>query len=533
MKPLKLLLLLLVLPVVLNAQKLEGGIFLGGSNYQGDVVATDIYEFSETNFAYGLVIRNSFNPKWALRGNLLFGKITGTDLNFSDPAWRQNRAFSFESPLTEIALQLEWSPLAKDWMNEDGTFQKSWSPYLFAGLGAAFFDPTPDFNESPDMPAGVQSNINTDKNADFSKVGIAIPLGFGLKFDLSEKAILGLEAGFRPPLTDYLDGISVAANPDKNDWYGFGGATLTFRLGNSAPKEVPPVVTDADNDGVPDAQDMCPTVAGKAMFAGCPDTDNDGVADKDDACPTISGTLAGCPDSDGDGIADKDDRCPNEKGIAAEGGCPKKEVVVDTDGDGIVDKEDGCPTIAGARMFNGCPDTDGDGIEDRKDNCPNQAGIAKYGGCADGDTDGDGIMDSKDNCPSKAGIAANNGCPGIAAADKATIDFAIKNIRFETSRSVFKTESFSIMNQIVDVLNRYPSYSLRISGHTDSVGDSASNQRLSEKRAKACYDYLAGKGISPSRLSYAGYGESRPVASNSSSEGRRQNRRVEFELFQR
>jgi len=74
---------------------------------------------------------------------------------------------------------------------------------------------------------------------------------------------------------------------------------------------------------------------------------------------------------------------------------------------------------------------------------------------------------------------------------------------------------------------------LSISGHTDSVGSASSNQRLSERRAKSCYDYLTTKGISARQMSYAGYGETQPVADNKTKEGRQANRRVEFNVFLR
>jgi outer membrane protein OmpA-like peptidoglycan-associated protein len=80
-------------------------------------------------------------------------------------------------------------------------------------------------------------------------------------------------------------------------------------------------------------------------------------------------------------------------------------------------------------------------------------------------------------------------------------------------------------------LNRYPAYSLRIEGHTDSDGSDAANQKLSEGRAKSCYDYLLKKGVVGSRMSHSGFGESKPIAGNDTAEGKRKNRRTHFELY--
>ncbi|MEM9897700.1 MAG: OmpA family protein, partial [Bacteroidota bacterium] len=68
-------------------------------------------------------------------------------------------------------------------------------------------------------------------------------------------------------------------------------------------------------------------------------------------------------------------------------------------------------------------------------------------------------------------------------------------------------------------------------GHTDNVGTEYRNQKLSVRRAKACFDYLTSKGISPSRMNYGGFGQTKPVANNDTEDGRSQNRRVEFDLY--
>ncbi|MCL4164689.1 UNVERIFIED_CONTAM: hypothetical protein GTU68_000299 [Idotea baltica] len=75
---------------------------------------------------------------------------------------------------------------------------------------------------------------------------------------------------------------------------------------------------------------------------------------------------------------------------------------------------------------------------------------------------------------------------------------------------------------------RYPEVSLKIEGHTDSQGSEASNQKLSEKRSASVMSYFLGKGISSSRLTSVGYGETVPIADNNTAEGRKHNRRVDI-----
>jgi len=114
----------------------------------------------------------------------------------------------------------------------------------------------------------------------------------------------------------------------------------------------PPVKPkDSDEDGIPDADDLCDYDYGPRRFNGCPDTDGDDTPDHLDPCPSVVGPkrTSGCPDRDGDGVADKADDCPDEVGPDATKGCP------DTDGDGVPDKDDDCPKQKGTRTNKGCP----------------------------------------------------------------------------------------------------------------------------------------------------------------------------------
>ncbi len=102
-------------------------------------------------------------------------------------------------------------------------------------------------------------------------------------------------------------------------------------------------------------------------------------------------------------------------------------------------------------------------------------------------------------------------------------------IYFETDKAVIKPESFGLLDEIAKILVDHPEVTrLSIEGHTDAQGSDRHNQKLSEARAKAVRDYVAGKGVDASRLEFHGYGESRPVADNATEEGRAANRRVEF-----
>lgn len=229
-------------------------------------------------------------------------------------------------------------------------------------------------------------------------------------------------------------------------------------------------------------------------------------------------------DADRDGIVDSADACPALPGLAQFNGCP------DTDGDGIIDEQDHCPAVFGYEQYKGCPipDQDRDGISDDRDQCPVIPGTEKYKGCPVPDRDGDGVNDEEDNCIDVAGLRSNKGCPVVSNEVINQIDLAAKNIFFRTGSFELLTKSYPALDDVVRLLKENPAMKLSIEGYTDNVGREQSNQLLSENRAKAVAKYLLDKGISPSRLTTAGYGMQRPIAGNDTEEGRAKNRRVEM-----
>ena len=108
--------------------------------------------------------------------------------------------------------------------------------------------------------------------------------------------------------------------------------------------------------------------------------------------------------------------------------------------------------------------------------------------------------------------------------------FTLTQIYFKTDRSELLPGSIAELDELVEVLNKYPNMNIKVMGHTDSRNSETYNQKLSEKRAKAVYDYLISKGISKDRLEYEGYGVKYPVADNNTETGMQLNRRVQFKI---
>lgn len=246
-------------------------------------------------------------------------------------------------------------------------------------------------------------------------------------------------------------------------------------------------------------------------------------------------------DRDGDGIVDPDDRCPDQPedpdGHEDEDGCPEDQ---DTDGDGLADASDTCPIepedADGYLDGDGCPESDDDldQIADAADTCPrdpeDRDGFEDADGCAEVDNDGDGFQDVSDRCPNEPGIAAEQGCPRVYRDVEVTSEGIVihQQIFFETNRAVIRSISFPILDTVAQVLRDFPDITIEIQGHTDSRGSDAHNMRLSQARAEAVRTYLIAQGIAPERLTARGYGETVPIESNATAEGRAVNRRVEF-----
>ena len=107
---------------------------------------------------------------------------------------------------------------------------------------------------------------------------------------------------------------------------------------------------------------------------------------------------------------------------------------------------------------------------------------------------------------------------------------ALRNIFFDTGKSTLRAESNAELGRLVKLMNDVPSLKIEISGHTDTTGSASLSATLSQERAQAVVNYLKGKGIAAGRMTAMGYGSTKPIASNGTSDGRQQNRRTEFEI---
>lgn len=200
-----------------------------------------------------------------------------------------------------------------------------------------------------------------------------------------------------------------------------------------------------------------------------------------------------------------------------------EESLTDTDQDGIVDADDQCiNTPAGVAIDeSGCGlDGDSDGIADYRDECAQTPANVQVDdlGCPS-DADGDGIADYADKCPASASNALidDTGCELQVS----------ENISFKLNSSDLEPTSLRQVEEIATFLKRYDQTIAIIEGHSDASGEAAYNEHLSKLRAAQVKQILVNQfNINPERLKTESYGESRPIATNETREGRQENRRV-------
>ncbi|HLX11977.1 MAG TPA: OmpA family protein, partial [Bacteroidota bacterium] len=255
------------------------------------------------------------------------------------------------------------------------------------------------------------------------------------------------------------------------------------------------------------------------------DSDGDGLTDDEEA---ILGTDPHNPDTDGDGLSDYDE-------VKIYHTDPLKK---DTDGDGLTDYEE-------VKIYHTDPlnkDTDGDGLTDGDEVHIYHTDPLKR------DTDGGGVpdgeevrrgtnpLDPSDDFPKKKEEPPPPP-PVVKKVDSTNTDIsrvekgqhiAFHSITFESAKATLAPSSIPILDSIAADLNANPDIEVQIEGHTDNRGSSNANMVLSINRAKVVKSYLMSKGISAKRLTTKGYGSTKPVADNSTAEGRTTNRRIEF-----
>ncbi len=181
----------------------------------------------------------------------------------------------------------------------------------------------------------------------------------------------------------------------------------------------------------------------------------------------------------------------------------RSDCAADSDGDGVMDKLDQCPgTPAGTPVDEkGCPIDNGS------------------------DEDHDGVLDSADECPHTP-IGVKVDAKGCAVEQTVILD----DVNFEVASAVLTGQATHVLDSVAAALNAQANIKIEIDGHTDNSGSPKFNMLLSQQRAESVRQYLVGKGVDGGRMTTRGFGETAPLVSNDSENGRAANRRVEFKI---
>lgn len=205
--------------MAMQSQIHEIGVFLGGSNYIGDVGPTTYIAPHEP--AFGILYKWNKSPRHSYRFSYTQSKITSSDLDSKEPG-RSQRGYHFENNIKEVSLGLEFNFFDFN-LHELGN---KTTPYVYSGLSYFYYDELYVFS----------GETKIDERAS----SFAIPMILGVKSNISRSLILALEIGARYTLTDNLDGsnpkkeslkTSQFGNINNNDWYVFSGLTLTYTFG--------------------------------------------------------------------------------------------------------------------------------------------------------------------------------------------------------------------------------------------------------------------------------------------------------------
>ncbi|TYB73975.1 hypothetical protein ES676_09550 [Bizionia saleffrena] len=206
-----------------SAQIHELGVFVGGSNFIGDVGSTSY--ISPSQLAIGGIYKWNRSPRHSWRVSLLFSELEGLDSK-SDDLGRKDRGYEFTNQIVELSAGMEFTFLDFDLHSSRPVA----TPYLYSGISIAKHD-------------NFYFNNGTVVSEDTSSFAYGIPLILGFKASISSQFILALEVGARYTFSDELDGSvpdsenlmesKSFGNINNNDWYTFTGVTLTYTFGRN------------------------------------------------------------------------------------------------------------------------------------------------------------------------------------------------------------------------------------------------------------------------------------------------------------
>jgi outer membrane protein OmpA-like peptidoglycan-associated protein len=404
------------------------------------------------------------------------------------------------------------------------------TPYLrdeaFTGSLVAYLHLSPGSSVNPSLYAGAGGMAYKRKSAtvngasvpiieDTYSTSLHIPVGLTLDFFLGRSVSFTMDLGYRF-LDDWTEYRKIAST--MNDGYATVKGGVNIFLGRSGSD-------DDDLDGLTNAEE-----ARHGTDPANPDTDSDVLRDGEEVHTTKTDPKSA--DSDNDGLKDGEE-------ITRYKSNPLQR---DTDGDGLIDGDEGTKHRTDLLK----KDTDGEGLTDGAEVSIHRTDPLRA------DSDGDELSDAAEvnthtTDPLKAdtddgsvadGVEVGRGTNPLEPSDDVSKKEEIKvevgraivleGVTFRTGSAEVTPESEQVLQTALNTLLQNRTVEVEIHGHTDNTGSLKTNMRLSERRAESVRNWLVNRGVEPARVGYKGFGPDKPIAPNTTAEGRQTNRRIEF-----
>lgn len=220
--------------------RFEAGVSLGAMIYQGDLTPEQLGAYATPQVQLNIFGAYIINRSFSVRGNLGFGGLRADDAKYSSPEYRQHRNFKFTTPVTEFSGMLVWDILKKNAVEG----RRGFAPYIFAGAGVALLNVQRDWSNFDDAYFNSEDlglRLQQDISHKLPSAIPVIPMGAGIRYYITGRLAVKAETNYRATFTDYLDGFSKAANPQKKDSYHSHSVGVVFSLGYRDRNDCPPV----------------------------------------------------------------------------------------------------------------------------------------------------------------------------------------------------------------------------------------------------------------------------------------------------
>lgn len=222
-----------------TTSKFEVGAGISSFIYQGDLTPNRFGSYKTIRFGFHLNGSLILSPSFLARTNITVGSLHGNDAAYENPEFRQQRNFNFKTPVIELSELLVWNPMRKNYE------EKGFSPYVMGGIGITLLNIKSDsrnfnpdyFLEGPEILARIEEDIAQGT----PKLIPVVPVGAGIRYNITPAISVYAESAYRLMFTDYLDGFSKAANPKYYDHYQTITAGIIYRPGSKGKLACPAV----------------------------------------------------------------------------------------------------------------------------------------------------------------------------------------------------------------------------------------------------------------------------------------------------